>query len=378
MKPQALAVLLASAGLCAGVAHAASDNSNWYIAPQIGAVITDSKAQSQDGVFGGLKVGKELTKDWDVQLGGSYSSAKGKSQYTQSGDYRQGTMTAEGLYFFSRDTWRPFLLAGLGWGHDSFDYSGVPAKWLPKNFSSSSILTDVGGGVQYAFSDQSSLQFDLRYLMTRPTHNDKSVGTLGNVYLGAAYVYYFGPSVPELVQVPVAEYNPVPVAPVVEAAPVAPPPPPAPVVETPAPVVQAPPPPPPPAPKVVQLRNLRADSLFAPGSAKLSAKAAKEIDSAFAASNLAYGDLSSIKVVGHADRMGKPAANTKLSQQRALAVKDYLVSKGVAPAIITAEGHGADEPVAQCPAKLHGKKLSACLAPDRRIVITGEGKAAGN
>ncbi len=48
-------------------------------------------------------------------------------------------------------------------------------------------------------------------------------------------------------------------------------------------------------------------------------------------------------VEGHTDARGNAAANVKLSQQRAQAVRDFLTSQGVAPARLVAAGKGASE-----------------------------------
>ena len=52
-------------------------------------------------------------------------------------------------------------------------------------------------------------------------------------------------------------------------------------------------------------------------------------------------------VEGHTDLTGTSAANQELSRKRAEAVRDYLVERGVPADRITAEGHGADQPVAE-------------------------------
>jgi len=130
-----------------------------------------------------------------------------------------------------------------------------------------------------------------------------------------------------------------------------------------------------PKPKAVVLRNLKADNLFAKGSAVLAPKAALELDAAIVASGVDLKALNMVKVIGHADRTGNAVSNQKLSERRAEAVKVLLVKKGVAANIITTQGKGSTQPVTslkQCPKSLVGIKLSACLAPDRRIEITME------
>jgi len=53
-----------------------------------------------------------------------------------------------------------------------------------------------------------------------------------------------------------------------------------------------------------------------------------------------------IEIGGHTDNTGDPGANLRLSQQRAEAVRSYLVSQGVEPAMLTARGYGDTKPVA--------------------------------
>jgi OmpA-OmpF porin, OOP family len=50
-------------------------------------------------------------------------------------------------------------------------------------------------------------------------------------------------------------------------------------------------------------------------------------------------------VVGHTDRVGLPANNDALSLQRALVVRDLLISQGFNPDLIEAVGRGEREPV---------------------------------
>lgn len=53
-----------------------------------------------------------------------------------------------------------------------------------------------------------------------------------------------------------------------------------------------------------------------------------------------------IEIQGYTDNVGKVAANQKLSEARANAVKDYLVSKGIAASRLTAVGYGSANPIA--------------------------------
>jgi peptidoglycan-associated lipoprotein len=53
----------------------------------------------------------------------------------------------------------------------------------------------------------------------------------------------------------------------------------------------------------------------------------------------------SIELSSHTDQRGKDAYNLKLSQQRAQAAVDYIVSKGIAKTRITAKGYGETRPI---------------------------------
>jgi len=83
-----------------------------------------------------------------------------------------------------------------------------------------------------------------------------------------------------------------------------------------------------------------------------------------------------IDAVGHADRIGTAPYNLRLSEQRAEAVRAYLVGKGVNTGSIRTEGKGAREAMTgeACkklgPEKRKNRKLVECLQPDRRVEIT--------
>ena len=54
-----------------------------------------------------------------------------------------------------------------------------------------------------------------------------------------------------------------------------------------------------------------------------------------------------IEIAGHTDNIGSDEHNLKLSQERADAVRNYLISKGIESNRIVAKGYGAEEPVAR-------------------------------
>ena len=56
--------------------------------------------------------------------------------------------------------------------------------------------------------------------------------------------------------------------------------------------------------------------------------------------------VADIDVVGHTDSIGSAEYNQRLSERRAMAVKDYMVSEGVSAAVIDAIGKGESDPTA--------------------------------
>ncbi|KAF1685434.1 hypothetical protein B1992_11865 [Pseudoxanthomonas broegbernensis] len=133
----------------------------------------------------------------------------------------------------------------------------------------------------------------------------------------------------------------------------------------PAPTAAAPAPPPPPR----QTLRLSADALFAFDSAELSARGRTDLD-ALLHQIQGAAQVGQIVVAGHADRIGGDAYNLDLSHRRALAVRQYLVERGVPVTSITAEGHGKAEPLVECKDVPAGR-LVDCLAPNRRVEISG-------
>ncbi len=248
-------------------------------------------------------------------------------------------------------------LARVGVQHantrDGFSGPGLPASASNDN-SSRVNNVKVGLGVQYEITPSVLVRAEAERFRVRD-----GISTNGDVnYYSMSLVFPFGRKAPQ----PVAAVTP-PVY-------VAPPPPPAPVaVVTPRP----PPPAPMPAPRRVQFS---ADSLFSFDKAVVRPDGQAALD-AFSR-ELQNTRYTSISVEGHTDRLGSDSYNQKLSQQRADAVKAYLVANGGVDARrISATGRGETSPETK-PGDCKGNKptpsLIACLQPDRRVdvEVTGE------
>ncbi|HEX6528838.1 MAG TPA: OmpA family protein [Burkholderiales bacterium] len=162
----------------------------------------------------------------------------------------------------------------------------------------------------------------------------------------------------------------------------APKPAPAPVAK-PAPQPQAVPAPPPPQaakpepkpepPKKPAVANLASTELFEFNKAVLTPEARKKLDDEVVAKLRDLREVRYVNVGGHADRLGSPQYNQKLSEQRAEAVRAYLVSRGVDASKVETLGFGKTLPVKSCPDQKDRAKLIACLAENRRVVVEIQG-----
>ena len=57
--------------------------------------------------------------------------------------------------------------------------------------------------------------------------------------------------------------------------------------------------------------------------------------------------IEKVEIAGHTDNRGRSADNLRLSQQRAEAVRNYLISKGISPDRLAAKGYGETRPIAR-------------------------------
>lgn len=334
-KIKKIAIATALLSSTAAMAQDAAINPSWYIQPSISAMKPDSDfGVDKTGYGAGLKFGKAVTPNWDVQMGYTYGRSKEAGQR-----YQQETLGLDGLYLFSRKSFRPFVLIGAGAERDKTNLrvSGQTQKSSP--------YISAGLGFQADLTERLALQADLRNVHgflrgSAFPAADKS----NNVYLTLGLNYALGA-------------KPVPPAPAPKAAP-APEPAPAPV---------APPPPPPPAPKFEKI-SMSATELFAFDSAKLNPNQPKLDELATLLVN--NPSVGNVTITGYTDRLGSDKYNQKLSEQRANSVKQYLVGKGVAADRLNAVGKGESNPLVACDDKKQKRAdLIKCLEPNRRVEV---------
>ncbi len=125
-----------------------------------------------------------------------------------------------------------------------------------------------------------------------------------------------------------------------------------------------------PGPEVVRIR-VAADGIFEfdksnindlrPGGIEKLNKVADQL--------LAGGEITQLKVVGHTDRLGDDAYNQRLSEERANAIRQYLISKNIAAEPISVQGAGKSQPLVECRQTRRDEALIRCLEPNRRLEI---------
>ncbi|MBS0325037.1 MAG: OmpA family protein [Proteobacteria bacterium] len=138
----------------------------------------------------------------------------------------------------------------------------------------------------------------------------------------------------------------------------------------------APAPAPAPAAPKVQKITLASKALFDFDKAVLKPEGKAAIDSEIVSKLPNVEKLELVLVTGHTDPIGTQKYNQKLSERRADAVRDYLVSKGVPKDKIETLGMGKTQPLPNviCHQK-NFKERVACYAPDRRVEIEVKGEA---
>ncbi len=324
-------IVMASAILCcAGPVLAQQINPSWYIQPSVSAFEPDVDFGIDGRDYaGGLRVGKPISQNWDVQMGVVHGRADAGAS-----DYRQTLLGVDALLMISRGRIRPFVLFGAGAQRDDVDN---PVRRVRKT----SPYGSAGIGFQMSLTDRLSLQTDLRTVRGRLRDEDAfGVSRSNNKYLTVALNYALSPPPPP-----------------------APPQPPPPPVQAPE-AIPAPPPPPPPA--RFEKVTLAATELFAFDSATLTMPQPR-LDN-IAAALSADPSITDVDITGYADRLGSAQYNHKLSERRANAVRDYLITRGIAEGRLKAYGKGETNPVVVCNDK-NRADLIKCLEPNRRVEV---------
>ncbi|MBK5206537.1 MAG: OmpA family protein [Polaromonas sp.] len=354
--------LLALAALASPVAMA--QDSGWYGGANVGrsmatiddprisagllsggftsSVIVDDDRSTGFKVFGGYQLNKNFAVEGGYfDLGNFGYTATTVPAGTLNGNIKLRGLNLDlvGIVPFS-EKFSAFGRVGLNYAQarDSFSGTGAVNVTNP-NPRKNAANYKFGVGLQYAFTDALAMRVEAeRYRI-----ND-AVGNKGDVDLvSVGLIYRFGAKA----QAPAPYVAPVALAPVPE-------------------VVAAPPPPPPPPPARFEKQTFSATELFAFDSAQLRMPQPKLDEIANALSN--NREINDIVITGYTDRIGSDKYNQKLSERRAISVKNYLTAKGIEANRLKAEGKGEANPVVVCTDKKRAD-LIKCLEPNRRVEV---------
>lgn len=160
-------------------ASAQQTGRSWYVSPNLNLISPDSGFQAGSRGEGlGVRAGTAVAPNWDVQVGTTYARARDGGYH-----YYQNTLGVDGLYLFSRDKFRPFVLAGVGASYDRVNKPNLES-------SGTSPYINAGVGFQYAFNEKWALQADLRRVHTY-LRDDKVGSSSNNDYLTVGVNYAF-------------------------------------------------------------------------------------------------------------------------------------------------------------------------------------------
>ncbi|MDD5036996.1 MAG: OmpA family protein [Methylococcaceae bacterium] len=137
----------------------------FYLAPYGSFIHTGGERGSQDGWGGGLAVGKIINEFFNVEIEGFWQGFDGKAPFRGRSDLIGGTVDM--LYFFSRDTFSPYIVTGIGAMNTS---ARIPGARIADD---ASFIFETGVGATYEIADNFLLRGDVRYrLDTLPSSLD--------------------------------------------------------------------------------------------------------------------------------------------------------------------------------------------------------------
>lgn len=314
-----------------------SFDDRWYISPFATYTWADSDRGTEDGVGFGLAIGKPVREWLNLELRATYTNlvSEGGSDryagpgYADEGDFEVGDLALDGLFFFGRGAVQPFLLAGLGVISDDFSCDRTPANYATgcRNGSNKfSFMAEAGAGVMIPVGEYVSLRLDGRYRYDDNSDDLRDASEFGDWLVTAG------------IAIPIGSRA---------------------------------------AKPVTRKYELSADALFGfdkdilkPAGVATMNNFARELDTV---------NYTAVQVDGHTDPIGSAAYNQDLSERRASAAQNQLVTDGVPADRINARGFGETQlkvTEADCAGASSRAALIECFQPNRRVEVTVEGVTA--
>ena len=346
-----LTAALAATLMLAPSAFAGQREGAFTLSPMVGYHVFEGDQRTDDAASYGLAFGYNLTKNWAIELDARYTPTDTDATGSRE-DVDVWTGSFNALYHFNPDgPFVPYLLAGLGGMYFDVDEVG-------QRDDDSDFMMNAGTGFKYFFSENLAFRAEARYVADlhsdRDYDQDPGSDDIDNNLLAVAgLTWQFGgpaPAPPAPVDsdqdgIPDARDKcpGTPLGTVVDAIGC----PPAPPKPAPAPVAKptpAPPPPPPPAPvpAPVQKEIITLNLTFDYDKAAIKPEMLPVLEQAL---KILKDDSAAIfLVMGHTCSLGADAYNQKLSERRAMSVKNWLTANGVAANRLEEIGYGEAKP----------------------------------
>jgi len=298
----------------------------WYVSPFGTFVQPGGDRNTEAGWGGGMSVGKILNKHFNVELKGFYQGYDGANK---NGRWDISGGSADVQYYLSRGTFSPYTVIGIGAINSNHnEYNGV------------GFIGEAGAGVTYEMNDNFLLRSDVRYRYNNNIGANLQQGTneFNDLVVNVGFVVPFGAKPKHVVA-----QSPAP----------------APVAK---PIVQA---------HTTDCSTLDSDHdgvndcadqcPNTPAGAHVAINGCWTVDVKFdndkaiikpqyfknldnAALIIKNNPNLIIEVQGHTSKTGTLKHNIKLSENRALAVKKYLVQDTHSPHLTT-QGYGWARPI---------------------------------
>ncbi len=338
MKKSSVLILIVSCVLflfLAGGAAAEMRAGAASISPMIGGYVFDGEQDVDNALTYGLGIGYNLTERWGVEAAFNYVNADFE---TGNREMNVSLGRLDALYHFNvTDRFVPYLAAGVG----GINFNPDGAK------SDEDALVNYGVGVKYFLTKNIALRGDVRHVISFDE-------TYSNLLYTAGLSFFFGGEKETVAAAPAPAPKP------------------------------APAPAPAPAPKDSDGDGVYDDADKCPGTpaqarvdrrgcwvlrgvlfdfdkATIKPEGRPVLDEVLVVLN--NNPSMRVNIQGHTDSMGSDAWNQKLSERRAAAVLEALVSAGIEPARLTSKGFGEGMPAATNETK-EGRALN------RRVELT--------
>jgi len=344
------AALLVSLGLV-NAANAQEFDDRWYLTATAGYNIQDGDRLTTNAPMVAIGVGKFVAPQWSIDGEVNYQNPRIEKSATLPPALDRSLNWPQ--YGLSIDIRRHFITEGRGW--NPYALFGIGYQRVEENYPSSllppppdievlkrkagNLAAKIGVGLQGTLGARATVRAEVAVRIATDdtsyaagTPNPTCTGD--KCYPHAMKESYFTDTLASI-----SVLLPLGAPPTKEPAPPAPPPPPPATPPTPPPPRPAPPPPPPPI--TIDLNGVNFDfdkSALRPDAVQILNEAVTILKR--------YPDMR-VEVAGHTDATGPAAYNQRLSERRAKAVYDFLVSNGISASRLSGPiGYGLTRPIA--------------------------------